>query len=68
MWKTILTNVNSLILANWKSLFMFVLGAFAGVFLFSCSMINSAIDTVQEAGNDVADYVTGTEEESDSNE
>jgi len=68
MWKTILTNVNFLILANWKSLFMFGLGALAGVFLFSCSMINSAIDTVQEAGNDVADYVTGTEEESDSNE
>ena len=63
MWKIILNNVNSLILANWKALFMFVLGAVAGVFLFSCSMMNSAVDTVQETSNDVADYIMGEDSE-----
>lgn len=34
MWKTILSNINALILENWKPLFMFVLGCLAGVFVF----------------------------------
>ena len=34
MWKTILSNINSLILENWKSIFMFVLGCLAGTFVF----------------------------------
>lgn len=63
MWKTILSNINSLILANWKSLFMFVLGALAGVFLLSCSMLNSAVDTTQEVLTDVVEYVSGSDEE-----
>ena len=42
---------------------MFVLGAVAGVFLFSCSMMNSAVDTVQEASNDAADYIMGEDSE-----
>ena len=29
MWKTILNNINNLILANWKTLFTFALGALA---------------------------------------
>jgi hypothetical protein len=65
MWKTILDNINSLILGNWKSLFMFAVGVLAGVFLLSCSMINGAIDTTQEVVNDAVEYVTGADEESD---
>jgi len=42
---------------------MFVLGAVAGTFLFSCSMLNSAVDTVQETSNDVADYIMGEDSE-----
>ena len=34
MWKIILDNINTLILANWKALFMFVLGCLAGTFVF----------------------------------
>jgi hypothetical protein len=68
MWKTILSNVNSLILANWKSLFMFVLGALAGIFLLSCSMLNSAVDATQEALTDAVDYVTGEDSEETSEE
>jgi hypothetical protein len=63
MWKNILNNINALILANWKSLFMFVLGALAGVFLLSCSMINTAVDATQEAVTDAVEYVTGSDEE-----
>jgi len=58
MWKTILSNINSLILANWKVLFTFVLGALAGIFLLSCSMINSAIDYTQEKVTDGVEWVT----------
>jgi hypothetical protein len=65
MWKQILNNINNLILASWKSIFMFVLGALAGIFLFSCSAINTAVDTVQEAGNDVAEFVTGSDDETE---
>ena len=31
MWKTILNNINSLILVNRKTLFVFALGALAGI-------------------------------------
>jgi|TARA_R110000851_G_scaffold248000_1_gene400459 hypothetical protein len=55
MWKTILNNINQLVLTNWKSVFFLVLGIAVGGFLFSCSMINSAIDKGQEIGNAVAD-------------
>jgi len=65
MWKTILSNINSLILANWKVLFTFVLGALAGIFLLSCSMINTAVDATQEALTDAVEYVIGSDEESD---
>ena len=65
MWKNILNNINALILANWKSLFMFVLGALAGVFLLSCSMINTAVDATQEAVTDAVEYVTGSDEEAE---
>jgi hypothetical protein len=58
MWKVILDNINALILANWKPLFMFVLGCLAGVFLLSCSMINSAIDATQEVVTDGVEVVT----------
>jgi hypothetical protein len=63
MWKNILSNINSLILANWKSLFMFVLGALAGIFLLSCSMINTAVDATQEAVTDAVEYVIGSDDE-----
>ena len=63
MWKTILNNINTLILANWKALFMFVLGALAGIFLLSCSMINTAVDATQEALTEAVEYVTGSDEE-----
>jgi len=33
MWKTIVTNINLLILQNWKSIFMFGIGIVVGVFL-----------------------------------
>ena len=65
MWKNILNNINALILANWKSLFMFVLGALAGVFLLSCSMINTAVDATQEALTEAVEYVTGSDEEAE---
>jgi hypothetical protein len=65
MWKTILTNINNLILSNWKTLFTFALGVAAGLFLLSCSMINAAVDTAQEAGNDVAEFVTGSDDEAE---
>ena len=58
MWKAILDNINTLILANWKSIFMFVLGCLAGVFLLSCSMINTAIDKTQEVVTDGVEVVT----------
>ena len=65
MWKTILNNINNLILANWKTLFTFALGALAGIFLLSCSAINTAVDTVQEAGNDVVEFVTGSDDDTE---
>ena len=65
MWKTILNNINNLILASWKSIFFFVMGSLAGIFLFSCSAINYAVDTVQEAGNDVAEFVTGSDDDTE---
>jgi len=63
MWKTILTNINTLILANWKALFMFVLGALAGVFLLSCAMTNQVVDATQEVVTDAVEYVTGGDDE-----
>ena len=62
MWKTILTNINTLILANWKALFMFVLGALAGVFLLSCAMTNRVVDATQEVVTDAVEYVIGADE------
>ena len=58
MWKAILDNINALILQNWKGIFMFVLGCLAGVFLLSCSMINTAIDKTQEVVTDGVEVVT----------
>ena len=55
MWKTILNNINQLILTNWKSVFFLALGIAVGGFLFSCAMINGAIDKGQEIGNAVVD-------------
>jgi len=64
MWKTILTNINNLILASWKSIFMFSLGALAGIFLLSCSVVQPAwdgvkngTDTVVTTGEDVVTSV-----------
>jgi len=74
MWKAILDNINALILQNWKGIFMFVLGCLAGVFLLSCSMINTAIDKTQEVVTDGVEVVTdavgltGDEEEATENE
>ena len=59
MWKTILENINKLILDNWKSFFWFVLGCLAGIFLLSCSTINHVVDATQEATNDAYEWVTG---------
>mgnify|MGYP001361391103 FL=1 len=58
MWKAILDNINALIFANWKGIFMFVLGCLAGVFLLSCSMVNSVIDKTQEVVTDGVEVVT----------
>jgi len=63
MWKTILSNINTLILGNWQSLFFFALGALAGIFLRSCSMINGAIDTTQEAVTNAVEYILPCDEE-----
>tara|TARA_R110000824_G_scaffold192359_6_gene374484 strand:- start:2127 stop:2435 length:309 start_codon:yes stop_codon:yes gene_type:complete len=68
MWKTILNNINSLILASWKTIFFFALGALAGIFLLSCSVVQPAwdgvknvTDTVVTTGEDVVISVyTGT--------
>jgi hypothetical protein len=68
MWKTILNNINNLILSNWKSVFFLIVGILMGMFCFSCSLVNSAVDTVQEAGNDVVDFVTGEDDEEASEE
>ena len=48
MWKQILSNINALILASWKSIFYFVIGALAGVFLLSCSVVAPAWDGVKD--------------------
>ncbi len=58
MWKAILDNINALIFENWKGIFMFVLGCLAGVFLLSCSMVNSVIDKTQEVVTDGVEVVT----------
>ena len=65
MWKTILTNINNLILENWKTLFWFVLGCLAGTFLIGCSAINHVVDTTQEVSNDAYDWVTGADDVED---
>jgi hypothetical protein len=57
MWKIILDKINSLILANWKSIFMFALGALAGVFLLSCAMTNKVVDGTQEVLTDGVEWV-----------
>mgnify|MGYP003642286506 CR=1 FL=1 len=62
MWKTILTNINTLILGNWKSIFFFVLGVLAGTFLLSCAMTNRVVDATQEVVTDAVEYVIGTDE------
>ena len=58
MWKAILDNINALVFANWKGIFLFVAGCLAGVFLLSCSTINGAIDKTQEVVTDGVEYVT----------
>jgi len=72
MWKAILDNINALIFANWKGIFMFVLGCLAGVFLLSCSMVNSVIDKTQEVVTDGVEVVTDavglTDEEEEATE
>ena len=60
MWKTILSNINNLILANWKSLFYFGLGIAAGVFLFSCTAVNSAVDWTQDVTGNAVDWTQET--------
>lgn len=65
MWKTILTNINNLILANWKTLFTFVLGVATGLFLLSCTAISHAVDTTQEVVTDAIEYVTGSDDDSE---
>ena len=55
MWKTILSNINSLILANWKTLFTFVLGALAGLFLLSCSAVTAVEETVSDVDGKIRD-------------
>jgi len=65
MWKTILDNINSLILANWKNLFFVLVGILIGTFLISCSAVNAVVDTTQEVVNDAVEYVTGGDEEAD---
>lgn len=62
MWKTILNNINTLILGNWKSIFFFVMGALAGVFLLSCAMTNQVVDYTQEVVTDAVEYVIGADE------
>jgi len=62
MWKTILNNINTLILGNWKSIFFFVMGALAGVFLLSCAMTNQIVDATQEVVTDAVEYVIGADE------
>tara|TARA_R110000851_G_scaffold123234_1_gene252947 strand:- start:36 stop:251 length:216 start_codon:yes stop_codon:yes gene_type:complete len=57
MWHTIVNNINTLILANWKALFMFVLGALAGVFLLSCAMTNKIVDGTQEVLTDGVEWI-----------
>ena len=63
MWNTILNNINTLILGNWKSIFFFVMGALAGVFLLSCAMTNQVVDYTQEVVTDAVEYVIGVVEE-----
>tara|TARA_R110002096_G_scaffold225290_1_gene414510 strand:- start:30 stop:239 length:210 start_codon:yes stop_codon:yes gene_type:complete len=63
MWNTILNNINTLILGNWKSIFFFVMGALAGVFLLSCAMTNQVVDYTQEVVTDAVEYVIGVDEE-----
>jgi len=62
MWNTILNNINTLILGNWKSIFFFVMGALAGVFLLSCAMTNQVVDYTQEVVTDAVEYVIGADE------
>ena len=62
MWNTILNNINTLILGNWKSIFFFAIGALAGVFLLSCAMTNRVVDATQEVVTDAVEYVIGTDE------
>lgn len=55
MWKTILSNINALILASWKSIFMFVCGAVAGIFLLSCSAVTAVEETVSDVDSQIRD-------------
>jgi len=57
MWKTILNNINTLILGNWKSIFFFVLGALVGTFLISCAMTNKIVDGTQEVLTNGVEWV-----------
>ena len=62
MWNTILNNINTLILGNWKSIFFFAMGALAGIFLLSCAMTNQVVDYTQEVVTDAVEYVIGADE------
>ena len=55
MWKTILSNINALILENWKNLFWLVVGALAGIFLLSCSAVTSVEETVSDVDSQIRD-------------
>jgi len=55
MWKLILSNINNLILANWKTLFTFALGILAGTFLLSCSAVTSVEETVSDVDGKIRD-------------
>tara|TARA_R110000765_G_scaffold361282_1_gene451478 strand:+ start:398 stop:610 length:213 start_codon:yes stop_codon:yes gene_type:complete len=57
MWKTILNNINTLILGNWKSIFFFVTGVLAGAFLLSCAMTNKIVDGTQEVLTDSVEWI-----------
>ena len=57
MWNTILNNINTLILGNWKSIFFFAMGALAGIFLLSCAMTNKIVDGTQEVLTDGVEWI-----------
>ena len=59
MWKTVLNNINQLILSNWKSVFFLVLGIVLGSALWSCSVVAPAWEGVEDGTSTVVE--TGEE-------